>query len=52
MVSLLYHVEKREIEKEYNEFCVLGTHMSVLVSNEEEIQNEEQNQYLIMEIFW
>ena len=34
-----YHVEKRETEKEYNEFCMrLGTDMRILIYNKEEIQ--------------
>lgn len=33
-----YHVEKRETEKEYNEFHVLGVQMSILIYNKEDIQ--------------
>jgi len=38
MVPLWYHVEKKEIDKEYNEFLVLCIHLSILIYNEEEIQ--------------
>jgi len=35
MVPLCYHFDKREIGKEYNELCVLGTHRSILIYKEE-----------------
>lgn len=38
MVVLRNHVKKRETEKEYKEFCVLCTHISLLTNNEEVIQ--------------
>jgi len=38
MVPFWYHVENRETENEYDEFCVLGVHMSILIYNKEEIQ--------------
>lgn len=38
MEPLCYLVEKIETKKEYNEFHVLGTHMSVLIYNAKDIQ--------------
>lgn len=45
--TLWYRVENIETKKEYNEFCVLCTHMIILTYNED-TNDKEQKQYLIV----